>query len=113
MKELLELADSRDPNVRGSALTALGYYLSPPAAKLAAIKKLLLALDDDDLRLAKLAVIALGRLKTDDATDKLLQLLKRERMTAGTRHCFRQRLEFWQRRKQCSTHLPPLLQRHF
>ncbi|MBI2943579.1 MAG: hypothetical protein HYY25_05215 [Candidatus Wallbacteria bacterium] len=83
--KLAELADARDASTRGSALAALEARArgeaeprASLAARKAAVRAMLAALDDEDLRVVRVAAAALGRLRALAAQEKLLALLNLE-----------------------------------
>ncbi len=75
--KLAELADARDASTRGSALAALearARVEAEPraslAARKAAVRAMLAALDDEDLRVVRVAAAALGRLRALAVVDR-------------------------------------------
>ncbi|MBI3893069.1 MAG: HEAT repeat domain-containing protein, partial [Candidatus Wallbacteria bacterium] len=78
LPRLLELVDAPDPATRASALAALPATTVPAPMRMAVVRKLLVALDDEDLRVVRVAAGSLGRLKALAAQEKLIALLNIE-----------------------------------
>ncbi len=77
-RRLLELADARDLSVRASSLDALASVTGPAAMRTRAVRKLLAGLDEEDLRVVRIAVQSLAALRARAAVPKLVTLLNLE-----------------------------------
>lgn len=75
---ILELADSDDASIRASALGSLPAAPLTTAARPLAVRRLIGALDETDLRIVAIAARALGELRAATATAKLIELLNLE-----------------------------------
>lgn len=77
-RRLLELADARDLSVRASSLDALASVTGPATMRARAVRKLVAGLDEEDLRVVRIAVQSLAALKARAAVPKLVTLLNLE-----------------------------------